>query len=378
MAPKRKDPPTKKGKEKAGSSSGRNRQLETNVDAGGIRRFRGPEEELIYNKWLMPKHIWAEREVILTDFPYSEMANLVHSCGWQRVAGKPHLAYPLLVKEFFANFNQSIEDPATDHQYTTWVRGKWIQFSPAVIAHYYELPALDFEPIPADFDMTQLTESLRIFHIFVCHNIDPTSHRTDFKESRAQFLYHLASGHRIDLGEHIFRFIVELASQYASGRSPMFPCLISALCLAGGVPLLPHEEPENHEPPITKRTLGNPVARRAADHPAPPPAAETDRLLRQMFTQLSEQGRVLNSIQRTQLAMQRTVDHMRIEIDSLRESNNTLRGGQRTINFTYDDVNHRMLQFAQRLDDIYTVVFQPSAPSAPHHGSTPADPSDHP
>ncbi|KAL2466784.1 Uncharacterized protein Adt_28180 [Abeliophyllum distichum] len=401
MAPKRKDPPTKKGKEKAGSSSGRNRQLETNVDAGGIRRFRGPEEELIYNKWLMPKHIWAEREVILTDFPYSEMANLVHSCGWQRVTGKPHLAYPLLVKEFFANFNQSIEDPATDHQYTTWVRGKWIQFSPAVIAHYYELPALDFEPIPADFDMTQvaqflygradawplagpkflhnqLTESLRIFHIFVCHNIDPTSHRTDFKESRAQFLYHLASGHRIDLGEHIFRFIVELASQYASGRSPMFPCLISALCLAGGVPLLPHEEPENHEPPITKRTLGNPVARRAADNPAPPPAAETDRLLRQMFTQLSEQGRVLTSIQRTQLAMQRTVDHMRIEIDSLRESNNTLRGGQRTINFTYDDVNRRMLQFAQRLDDIYTVVSQPSASSAPHHGSTPADPSDHP
>ncbi|KAL2474371.1 hypothetical protein Adt_35107 [Abeliophyllum distichum] len=320
MAPKRKDPPAKKGKEKAGSSSGRNRQLDTNVDAGGIRRFRGPEEELIYNKWLMPKHIWAEREVILTDFPYSEMTNLVHSCGWQRVTGKPHLAYPLLVKEFFANFNHSIEDPATDHQYTTWVRGIWIQFSPAVIAHYYELPALDFEPIPVDFDMTQ----------------------------------------------------------YASGRSPMFPCLISALCLADGVPLLPHEEPENHEPPITKRTLGNPVARRALDNLAPPPAAETDRLLRQMFTQLSEQGRVLNSIQRTQLAMQRTVDHMRIEIDSLKESNNTLRGGQRTINFTYDDVNHRMLQFAQRLDDIYTVVSQPSAPSAPHHGSTPDDPSDHP
>ncbi|KAL2541873.1 hypothetical protein Adt_02851 [Abeliophyllum distichum] len=308
MAPKRKDPPTKKGKEKAGSSSGRHRPLETNVDAGGIRRFRGPEEELIYNKWLMPKHIWAERE----------------------------------------------------------------------------LPALDFEAIPADFDMTQvtqflygradawplagpkflhnqLTESLRIFHIFVCHNIDPTSHHTDFKESRAQFLYHLASG-----------------AQYASGRSPMFSCLISVPCLADGVPLLPHEEAESPEPPITKWTLGNPVARRAADNPAPLPAAETDRLLRQIFTQLSEQGQVLNYIQRDQLAMQRTVDHMRIEIDSLKESNNTLRGGQRTINFTYDNVNHRMLQFAQRLDDIYTVLSQPSAPSAPHHGSAPDDPSDHP
>ncbi|KAL2497686.1 Uncharacterized protein Adt_23236 [Abeliophyllum distichum] len=304
------------------------------------------------------------------------MANLIHSCGWQRVTGKPHLAYPLLVKEFLANFNHAIEEPE------------------AAIAN-------DIEPIPADFDMTQvtqflygradawplagpkflhnqLTESLPIFHIFVCHNIDPTSHRKDFKESRAQFLYYLASGHRIDLGDHIFRFIIDLASQCASGRSPMFSCLISALCLVDGVPLLPHKEPESPEPPITKRTLENPVARRAVDNPAPIPAAETDRLLRQIFTQLSEQGRVLNSIQCTQLAMQCTVDHMRIEMDSLKESNNTLRGEQRTINYTYDDVNHRMFQFARRMDDIYTNISQPSAPSAPHHGSTPDDPSDHP
>ncbi|KAL2526070.1 hypothetical protein Adt_11124 [Abeliophyllum distichum] len=316
--------------------------METTVDDGGILRFRGPEEEHVYNKWLMQKRIWAEREVILTDFPYSEMADLIHSCGWQRVAGKPYLAYPLLVKEFLANFNHTIEKPEADHRYTTW-----------------------------------LTESLRIFHIFVCHNIDPTFHRIDFKESRAQFLYHLASGHRIDLGDHIFRFIVDLASQCASGRSPMFSYLISILYLADGVPLLSHEKPESLEPPIAKRTLGNLVARRVADNPAPIPAAEIDRLLRQIFTQLSEQGQVLSSIQRTQLAMQRTVDHMCIEIDSLKESNNTLRREQRPIKYTYDDVKHRMFQFAQRMDDIYTIISQPSALSAPHHGSTPSDPFDH-
>ncbi|KAL2475281.1 Uncharacterized protein Adt_36017 [Abeliophyllum distichum] len=210
MAPKRKDPPTKKGKEKAGSSSGRHRPVETNVDDECILRFWGPEEEHIYNKWLMQKHIWAEREVILTDFPYSEMANLIHSCGWQRVAGKPHLAYPLLVKEFFANFNHAIEEPKADHRYTTWC---------------------------------------------------------------------------------------------ASSRSPIFSCLINVLCLADGVPLLPHKEPESPEPPITKQTFENPVARRAADNLAPIPAAETNRLLRQIFSQLSEQGQVLHSIQRTQLAM---------------------------------------------------------------------------
>ncbi|KAL2537989.1 uncharacterized protein Fot_19380 [Forsythia ovata] len=136
------------------------------------------------------------------------MANLINSCGWQRVAGKPHLAYPLLVKEFLANFNHAIEEPEADHRYTTWVRGKWIKFSLAMIANYYRLTPNDFEHVPADLDMTQvtqflygradawhlvgpkflhnqLTKSLCIFHIFVSYNIDPTSHRTDFNETRA-------------------------------------------------------------------------------------------------------------------------------------------------------------------------------------------------
>ncbi|KAL2498361.1 hypothetical protein Adt_23911 [Abeliophyllum distichum] len=126
------------------------------------------------------------------------MANLIYSCGWQVVASKPHLAYPLLVKEFLANFNHAIEEPEADHQ---------------MECHYFLM------------------------------------------------------------------------------RSPRVP---------------------NHLLP--NGTLGNPVARRAVDNLNPIPAVETDRLLRQIFTQLSEQGRVLNSIQRTQLAMQRTVDHMRIEI----------------------------------------------------------------
>ncbi|KAL2512904.1 hypothetical protein Adt_18504 [Abeliophyllum distichum] len=136
------------------------------------------------------------------------MANLINSCGWDRVAGKPHLAYPLLVKKFLANFNHAIEEPEEDHQYTTWVHGMWIKFSPAMIENYYGLTGNDIEHIPADLDMTQmtqflygradawplvgpkflhnqLTESPRIFHIFVCHNIDPTFHRTDFNESWA-------------------------------------------------------------------------------------------------------------------------------------------------------------------------------------------------
>ncbi|KAL2471463.1 Uncharacterized protein Adt_39599 [Abeliophyllum distichum] len=108
----------------------------------------------------MKKNLWAEREVILSDFPFSEMANLITYCGWERVPNKPHLAYPLLVKEFLANFNHAIEEPKADHQYTSWVHWRWIKFSPTVIANYYGLTANDIEHIPVDFDMTQVTQFL--------------------------------------------------------------------------------------------------------------------------------------------------------------------------------------------------------------------------
>ncbi|KAL2505757.1 Uncharacterized protein Adt_21378 [Abeliophyllum distichum] len=139
------------------------------------------------------------------------MANLINSCGWKMVAGKPHLAYLLLVKEFLANFNYAIEEPGADHLYTTWVREKWIKFNPGVTENYYGLTANDIEHIPADLDMTQvtqflygradawplvgpkflhnhLTKNLCIFYIFVSHNIDPTSYRTDFNESPSSYI----------------------------------------------------------------------------------------------------------------------------------------------------------------------------------------------
>ncbi|KAL2558720.1 Ribosomal L27e protein family [Forsythia ovata] len=54
------------------------------------------------------------------------------------------------------------------------------------------------------------------------------------------------------------------------------------------------------------------MAMQAANNPAPISvlAANTDRLIRLVLTQLSEQGRALSSIQRMQLSMQRTIEHI--------------------------------------------------------------------
>ncbi|KAL2518270.1 hypothetical protein Adt_14517 [Abeliophyllum distichum] len=133
------------------------------------------------------------------------MVNLINSCGWQKVAGKPHLAYPLLVKEFIVNFNHAIEEPGAGHRYKTWVRRTWIKFRPVVIENYCGLTDNDIEHVPTELAMAlvtqffhgrsdswpidgpkllhnQLTESLRDFRIFLCLDIDPTTHRTNYNE----------------------------------------------------------------------------------------------------------------------------------------------------------------------------------------------------
>ncbi|KAL2541444.1 Uncharacterized protein Adt_02422 [Abeliophyllum distichum] len=135
MPPKLKEPPAKKGKKKVTSLSNQRRQVEEHVDDGGIQKFLCIEKENIYNKWQMKKN-------------------------FGRKGGKPLLAYPLLVKQFIANFNHAIEEPGADRRYTTWVCGKWIKFSHAVIENYYGLTTNDIEHISVELDMALVTQFL--------------------------------------------------------------------------------------------------------------------------------------------------------------------------------------------------------------------------
>ncbi|KAL2471944.1 hypothetical protein Adt_40080 [Abeliophyllum distichum] len=49
-----------------------------------------------------------------------------------------------------------------------------------------------------------------------------------------------------------------------SQRSIMFPCLISGICVEVGVPLLPFEEADTPEVPLTHKTIDNSEARMRA------------------------------------------------------------------------------------------------------------------
>ncbi|KAL2486760.1 Uncharacterized protein Adt_31516 [Abeliophyllum distichum] len=95
-----------------------------------------------------------------TDFHGHLLEHVIQQCGWSKIVAAPHLVYITLVREFFANFNKKIDTPESSHRHKTWVRGKWIRFSPVMIDRYYELSRTGIDPMPTEEDIQSVTRFL--------------------------------------------------------------------------------------------------------------------------------------------------------------------------------------------------------------------------
>ncbi|KAL2497811.1 Uncharacterized protein Adt_23361 [Abeliophyllum distichum] len=367
MATKKKITTQEKGKGKVGEGSNSHRRAEEPTSDGGIPRFLTPEAQESYVEKWKGKNYHQERMVQWTDFQGHLLEHVIQQCGWSKVVAAPHLAYITLVREFFANFNKEIDTPESSHRHETWVKGKWIRFSPVMIYRYYELNRTGIDPMPTEehmqsvtrflygrenawplatshFKHDKLTRKIRALQIFVCTNINPTTQRTKFIGERGRLLYHLAWGRKMDLGTHIFDFVQDLATLVDSNsqRSIMFPCLISRICLEASVPLLPFEEADTPEVPLTQKTIDNSEARMRAREiraqrapavqpdeathdlapPIPQPALAADTNLGIQFTQiqvaLTEIGRRMIYLGSRIETIDRTGSWIAEAVDSLR------------------------------------------------------------
>ncbi|KAL2465635.1 Uncharacterized protein Adt_41486 [Abeliophyllum distichum] len=93
---------------------------------------------------IITKKEWSNRMIFRGIF----LEHVIQQCGWSKVAAAPHSAYITLVREFFANFNKEIDTPESSHRHKTWVRDKWIHFSPDMIDRYYALNRTGIDPMP--------------------------------------------------------------------------------------------------------------------------------------------------------------------------------------------------------------------------------------
>ncbi|KAL2531500.1 Envelope-like protein [Abeliophyllum distichum] len=408
MPPKCKATAQDKGKGHVSGSSTRTRHVAEPPDDGDIPWFHTDEIKDCYTTTWASKVCHKERQVSRDDFFHHLLECVIQHCGWHKVADAPHAAYPTLVWEFFANFNPDIDVPESPHRYKTWVRGQWIRFSPTMIDRYYGLTRTEVVPLPSphEHDMAlvarylygrddawplatprfmhdQLTRELRVLHIFVSSNINPTRQRTRFTEHRAILLHHLAWLRKIDLGAHIFEFIRELATAVDSQRTIHFSCLISGLCLTQGVSLFSTEEAdlpaallnvrsfENSETKIAARggrVHAEPAMDAGEDYlddatPAPPPAPAVDSDLSIQMAQLmatqTEMGRAIGTIQGTVLHIQQTQDvvlgNLRVltgQVGDLQRADAMTRSNLRTFDYQYHQLHDQVSRIGSRMETL--------------------------
>ncbi|KAL2466164.1 Uncharacterized protein Adt_42015 [Abeliophyllum distichum] len=105
MLPKRKATAQEKGKGQVSRSSTRTRHVAEPPDDGDILRFQTDAIKACYTNTWASKVCHKEHQVTRDDFSHHLLEHVIQHCGWHKVAGAPHAAYPTLVREFFANFN---------------------------------------------------------------------------------------------------------------------------------------------------------------------------------------------------------------------------------------------------------------------------------
>ncbi|KAL2491534.1 Uncharacterized protein Adt_27162 [Abeliophyllum distichum] len=340
MMPKHKATAQDKGKGKVSGPSTRTRHVAEPPDDGDIPRFQTEDIKACYTNTWAPKVCHKERQVTRDELSHHLLEHVIQHCGWHKVAGAPYVAYPTLVREFFANFNPDIDVPKSPHRHKTWVRGEG-------------------------------------------SNINPTRQRMRFNEHQAILLYHLAWLRKIDLGAHIFKFIKELATKVDSQRTIHFSCLISGLCLTQGVSLFPTEEAdppatilnarsvENSETKIAtegNRVQAVPAVNAGEDYPdeaapAPPlaPAADSNHSIQlaQLLAAQTEMSRAIGTIQGAVLHIQRAQEavlgDLRVvtsQVGDLQHADAMTRSNQRTFDYQYHTLHDQVSRIGSRIETI--------------------------
>lgn len=397
MPPKR----TSKGKEKIATTSGTAR---TQTPEGGVRRFLGPGVRIRYTDVVSHWQLHAERPVKLEDFPGFELCTLVRNCGWEKLVARPHPVYDGLVREFYANFNMDIDTPGSEHLHQTWVRGKWILFTPEVIQDFYQLTWDHIVPIPEDFPwpevatvllgrdnawpldteewhQIELTPSVALLWLFICYNIEPTQHRSTFQDPKAGLLFHLVRGHKIDLATLLYEQIHTLGISGDRRNSLIFPSLISGICKRAGVPIPPGELPvktgsfikrssleaqnrarARHQD-IQRRAIQGQQAAPAQDvgvddmdmppaAPAPPHIGVDTQILRQVFAITTGYGRDLQSLQQAFGTMRTDVQQVRADTLTTRTLASDTSRETIATREALENMTGRLSLYAGRVDDI--------------------------
>ncbi|KAL6509839.1 hypothetical protein OROGR_022327 [Orobanche gracilis] len=260
---------TRKGKEAAGSSSKAPARKVQNPGCIKERLFKVEDFEGVPDLLI----------------PAVAFMTVLLSFGWRKFISDLPCGNPLIVLNFFQNFNRACVDEKSPSYNTTTVNGKKIRFSPTVINNFLGIDSTDTVPIPTTqnsgvtdddvlkwalreeehtwigtntprYDQASLTKEAWYMWMWAAGSIYPTSTLTTISISHLRGLYKIYHGAKLDIGEHIYNIICHYASTMPTRNKMPYPCIITGLCYSQKVHSPPGGDMLIHSDLLTDKSFG--------------------------------------------------------------------------------------------------------------------------
>ncbi|KAL2525878.1 putative S-locus lectin protein kinase family protein [Abeliophyllum distichum] len=163
-------PRAKKPTQDAGPSSGKrkapSKQTSKQPATYDDTKFETEKAWLAYKHNISRRTILPKRRVLTSDFANELLGHIIARNQWETFVATPRVAYVEIVKEFYANIHENLDNPEYPQYWQVYMRGQYIPFSPMAILRYYGLDNMEADIFHvAHTNLHEVVPS-------ICHGID--------------------------------------------------------------------------------------------------------------------------------------------------------------------------------------------------------------
>ncbi|KAK2443138.1 hypothetical protein QL285_014270 [Trifolium repens] len=224
-------------------------------------------------KFVYHRRLALERELSDEAQECKEVMDLIHQAGLIKTVCGFSKCYEKLVKEFIVNIGEDCNNRLSKEFHQVFVRGKCVNFSPAMINGYLGRKEDDYPgfeptnnqicktitanqvkvwPLKGKVSSAMLSVKYAILNRIGASNWVPTTHSSTIATSLAKFIYAIGTGADVDYGSLIFDQIVEHGKSWAMKLIISFPTIICGIILDQHPNiLLPEDLPCKRDSPLT-------------------------------------------------------------------------------------------------------------------------------
>ncbi|CAJ2629912.1 unnamed protein product [Trifolium pratense] len=207
------------------------------------------------NRWkfVVKRRIAIERNLNEEFLKCEDIMNLIEQAGLMKTVSELGKCYEKLTREFLVNIPSDCDDPLSPEYLKVYVRGKCVDFSPAIINEYLgrsDVPAPELKismnevcktitgdkvrmwPRAGKLSAAKLTTKYALLNKIGAANWVPTTHSNSVATGLAKFIYVVGTSTDFDYGTHIFNTTILHGSSTAVKMPIAFPTLICGIILS--------------------------------------------------------------------------------------------------------------------------------------------------